>query len=190
MHGEAENSPVSLKDLSEGTAKYFMKAPAAGILEFTISQKVVLVEGPSEYMLFERFYETVTGHVLEQDDVHIIDVRGLSFKRYLEIAQLLRNKVAVVTDNDGDKQKHCVDKYVDFADNANIKICYEQDENKKTFEVVLHADNQELCNNLFIGNAQEYMLKNKTESAYKLLDQEDQIIVPEYIRGAIEWIKE
>lgn len=33
------------------------------------------------------------------------------------------------------------------------------------------------------------MLKNKTESAYQLLLSEKEIIVPEYIRRAIEWIK-
>ena len=34
------------------------------------------------------------------------------------------------------------------------------------------------------------MMKNKTECAYQLLLSEKEIIVPEYIRRAIEWIKE
>lgn len=197
MHKKAKQQPISLHNLNESTAKYFMKAPAAGIIEFAISNRVILVEGPSEYMLFEKFYMIVTNHKPEQDDVHIIDVRGLSFKRYLEIAQLLKNKVAVVTDNDGDAQTHCTEKYKDFVNDSNIKIFFESDNHKKTFEIVLYNDNRELFDWIFEGTTdiQDYMLKNKTESAFSLLDldfedENEQLIVPDYIRGAIEWIRE
>lgn len=188
MHEGAEDKPTSLSGLKAETAKYFMKAPVANIIEFALSQKVILVEGPSEYMLFERFYEDVIGNKPESDYVHIMDVRGLSFKRYLEIAQQLSSKVAVVTDNDHNKQKNCIDKYLDFATDANIKICYEKDEDMSTFEKVLYSVNQALCNRLFGENAIDYMLGNKTEAAYTLLSQNDTITVPDYIRGAIEWI--
>ena len=190
LHETAGDKPLSLRDLSEDTAKYFMKAPPANILEFTISEKAILVEGPSEYMLFEKFYETVAGHKPEKDGVHIIDVRGLSFKRYLDIARLLKNKVAVVTDNDGNKQQHCVNKYKDYQDDTNIRIFYENDETKRTFEIVLYDANPSLCNDLFGETAQEYMLKNKTEAAYSLLTQDGDVTVPGYIQEAIEWIKE
>ena len=100
-----------LKNLSDETAKYFMKAPPASIVEFALSTKVILVEGPSEYMMMEKFYRTIAGCKPEKDDVQIIDVRGLSFKRYLEIAKHTGCKVAVLTDNDQNAQKNCVDKY-------------------------------------------------------------------------------
>ena len=190
MREENGDKPISLYDLSEETAKYFMKAPVAGVLEFVISHKVILVEGPSEYMLLEKFYESIAGNKPEIDGVHIVDIHGLSFKRYLETAQLIKNKVAIVTDNDGDIQKYCVNKYSDFLNDANIKICYEEDETKSTFEMVLYCDNQELCSRIFGDDARNYMLKNKTEAAYLLLDQGEAISVPDYIRRAIEWIKE
>jgi predicted ATP-dependent endonuclease of OLD family len=188
MHVENAGRPVPLSGLSADTAKYFMKAPVAGILEFVISSKTILVEGPSEYMLFEKFYESLAGHKPEADGVHIIDVHGLSFKRYLEIAKLLGNKVAVITDNDKNPQKNCIDKYSEF-DGANIEVFYETDEKKYTFEVVLYGDNGTLCDTLFGGEALVHMLNNKTESAYTLLEQHEAITVPDYIRRAIEWIK-
>ena len=104
-----------------------MKAPVASVVEFVTSDKIVLVEGPSEYMLFEKFYMAVTDCKSEKDGVHIIDIRGLSFKRYLEIASLTKSKVAVITDNDGDKQRNCIDKYAGFAGNINIEIFSEND---------------------------------------------------------------
>jgi len=190
MHKMAANKPISLRNLSGDTAKYFMKAPVASILEFAISDKAILVEGPSEYMLFERFYESVANCKPEVDGVHVIDVRGLSFKRYLEIAQLLQSKVAVVTDNDGNVQKNCIDKYADFSADPNIKVCYGDDEDKSTFEKVLYSDNIDLCNQVFGDTALDDMLNNKTEAAYTLLGQDRPIAVPKYIKRAIEWIKE
>lgn len=189
MGKEVKGNPVSLQKLGESTAKYFMKAPVANIVEFVTSNKVVLVEGPSEYMLFEKFYITTTAHKPEQDHVHIIDIRGLSFKRYLEIAHLIQSKVAVVTDNDGNKQRNCVDKYANFTGDANIQVFNEADNEKRTFEIVLYNDNKTLCDRLFGEEALDYMLKNKTEAAFSLLDQDEDIVVPGYIQGAIEWIR-
>lgn len=192
MGHSAEGAPTSLRVLSEETSKYFMKAPVANMMEFSISERVILVEGPSEYMLFSRFYETVTEQEPENDGVHIIDVHGLSFKRYLEVAQLLRNRVAVITDNDKDRQKHCIDKYADFSGIESIKVFSDADDAKYTFEVVLYYTNQALCDKLFGDGALEYMLNNKTEAAYQLLNQEGgvDIQVPEYIQEAIKWIRE
>jgi hypothetical protein len=185
LHTSNESKPTMLKNLSEETAEYFMKVPPANIIEFALAQKVILVEGPSEYILFERFYKTVTGCKPEEDNVRIMDIRGLSFKRYLEIAKLIGCRVAVVTDNDSNWKKNCVQKYANFSDDANIKINYETDNTKRTFEVALYADNKSLCDGLFGDDAQEYMLSNKTEAAYKLLNQDKPIAVPSYIKGAI-----
>lgn len=192
MGPSTEGAPTSLHDLSEETSKYFVKAPVANMMEFSISEKAILVEGPSEYMLLAHFYETVTGQKPEDDGVHIIDVHGLSFKRYLEVAQLLRNRVAVITDNDKDRQKHCIDKYAAFAGVESIQVFSDADDTKYTFEVVLYHANQALCDKLFGDKALEYMLNNKTEAAYQLLSQEDDIgiQVPGYIQEAIRWIRE
>ncbi len=189
IHSNQENHPIMLKDLSPETGKYFMKAPAANIIEFTLANKVILVEGPSEFMLMENFYESCAGCKPENDGVNIINIRGLSFKRYLDISKLTNSKAAVITDNDKNTQKHCMDKYQEYANEKNINIFYESDETKYTFEVVLYEDNKALCDRLFGNSAQEYMLNNKTEAAYALLSESSEILVPEYIKRAIEWIR-
>ena len=190
MHENGETNPIMLKNLSSETAKYFMKAPPASIVEFALSQKAILVEGPSEYMLMEKFYESIVGHLPEEDSVHIIDIRGLSFKRYLEIAKQTGGKVAVVTDNDKDFQKHCIDKYADYVDSSNIKVFFHSNNKQWTFEIVLYNYNSILCDSLFHDGAQDFMLKNKTEAAFALLAQEQEIAIPDYIKRAIEWIRE
>lgn len=190
MHENGEEKPIALKDLSDETARYFMKAPPASIVEFALSRRSILVEGPSEYMLLEKFYESVTGHSPETDNVHVIDIRGLSFKRYLEIAKQTGSKVAVITDNDKDFQKNCIDKYADYATDQNIQIFFHDNNDQRTFEIVLYDGNQSLCDSLFGDEAQDYMLKNKTEAAFSLLSQDQAIAVPEYIKRAIDWIRE
>jgi hypothetical protein len=57
-------------------------------------------------------------------------------------------------------------------------------------------DNKSLCDSLFTTERrklpiQEYMLKNKADVAFEILDKKaNEIAVPLYIKGAIEWIKE
>ena len=189
MHKESTNEPVMLKNISEETAKYFMKAPPASIVEFVLSTKTLLVEGPSEYMLLDKFYRSHIGNSPEKDGVHIIDVRGLSFKRYLEIAKMTGAKVAVLTDNDSDADTNCKQKYIEFSSDSNIEIFYEPNNSKRTFEVVIYSDNTSLCNSLFGNDAQKFMLHNKTEAAYTLLSQSSVITIPDYMKRAIEWIR-
>ncbi len=188
LQGHNIAKPLALSDLSEETAKYFMKTPPAGIIEFSLSDRIILVEGPAEYMLMDKFYKSVVGNKMETDNLQIMDILGLSFKRFLEIAKITGAKVAVITDNDSDYKKNCVDKYKDYAKDKNISVFYEKDDSKRTFEVVLEADNTAICNRLFGRNAVDYMLNNKTEAAFSLLN-ESSIAVPDYIKRAIEWIR-
>ncbi len=186
--------PISLKLLSKDTAKFFMKAPDNNILEYILSSKVILVEGDAEFILMENFYNKIMGESMEENGIHIISVGGTSFKRYLEIAQLLNIKTAVIRDNDGDFQSHCIDLYVDFV-GRNIQIFYDTNNECHTFEVHLFQNNENICNNLFSPrrrslSVKDYMLNNKSDAAFELLDKEsDNLIVPDYIKRAIEWIK-
>lgn len=190
LHHNSDGQPTYLNDLDDETTRFFQKAPVANIVEFALSSRVILVEGPAEYMLFEKFYKKITEHKPDIDNVHIMDVHGLSFKRYLEISKILHQKVAVVTDNDHDVKRNCKVKYAAFDTCENIQIFYECDETKNTFEKVLYADNKLLLDRVFGVDAERYMLSNKTDAAYALLSDDCDLTVPNYISEAIEWIKE
>lgn len=187
--------PVLLKDLPDDTAKFFMKAPDNNILEFILSNRVILVEGDAEFILIEAMYEKVTNEKLEDSDVHVISVGGTSFKRYLDIAKLLNIRTAVVRDNDGDYQTNCVDRYIDY-NVANIKIFSIVDNAISTFEISIYNTNQSICDELFLPgrktlSVQQFMLDNKADCAFELLDKKtDSITTPDYIKEAIEWIKQ
>lgn len=187
--------PVLLKDLPADTAKFFMKAPDNNILEFILSSKVILVEGDAEYILIDAIYSIVTGSSLEADDVHVISVGGTSFKRYLDLAMLLNIKTAVIRDNDGDAQVNCTENYADYTAD-NIKIFFDTNNSNSTFEICFYELNTAVCEELFAPgrrtlSVQDYMLKNKADCAYELLDKKsEQIQSPEYITEALQWIRE
>jgi putative ATP-dependent endonuclease of OLD family len=187
--------PVLLNDLTEETAKFFIKAPDNNILEFILSEKVILVEGDAEYILMDTFFNNETGEKIGNSNIHIISVGGTSFKRYLEISKILKIKTAVIRDNDKDYQANCIDNYSEYIDD-NIKILADTNNDRYTFEVAVYQDNTGICNELFSAgrrtlSVQDYMLKNKADVAFELLDKKsNEIIPPEYIKEAIEWINE
>lgn len=187
------DSPVKLESLNRDTANFFKKAPNHNILEFVLSDKVLLVEGDAEYILAESFFHSHLGRSLEEVGVHVISVGGTSFKRYLELAKLLNIKTAVIRDNDGNYQLNCVDRYESYVTD-NIKIFADDDNDRFTFEVGLYRDNENICNSVFenprrILSTLDYMLKNKTDSALALLEaHNNRIVVPNYMREAFEWI--
>ena len=187
-------TPIKLQNLSEGTAKFFIKAPDNNILDFILSKKIILVEGDAEFILMESFYRKVTDTELSQSEVHVISVDGTSFKRYLDIAKQLNIKTAVIRDNDGNFQTKCVDHFSEYQDDF-IKVFSDTDSQRSTFEICVYQDNTSTCDELFSAGrktltVQEYMLSNKADVAFELLDKKSrELNVPKYIEDAIKWIK-
>ena len=192
---EHPSRPASLKDLSQDTAEFFMKAPDNNVLELTLCKKAILVEGDAEFILIEALYKiSAPGSSIDVDGVHVISVDGTSFKRYLELAKLLGIKVAVIRDNDRDYATNCVANYADYV-SASIQVFADVDDARHTFEVCMYQDNKVTCDALFgpgrkALSVEDYMLKNKTDAAFKLLEQKGAALtVPEYIQQAVAWIR-
>ncbi|MFL9838604.1 TOPRIM nucleotidyl transferase/hydrolase domain-containing protein [Flavobacterium sp. ST-75] len=189
----SSNKSISLKSLKEDTAKFFMKAPDNNILEYILSEKVILVEGDSEYIMMNRFCEIVLKNPPEEYGIHIISVGGTSFKRYLDVAVLLDIKTLVIRDNDENYQVNCVERYSKYLSDK-IKVFSEEDNSISTFEISMYNNNTELCEELFSKGRKtlttlEYMLSEKADCAFRILDKKhDSIKVPQYIKNGILWL--
>lgn len=184
---------INLSNLSEETAKFFIKAPDNNVLELILSKKVILVEGDAEYILIEMFFEIITGKKTHQLGVHVISVGGTSFKRYMEVANLLKIKTAVIRDNDGNYQNNCEENYKDYISEFS-QLFYEKDNTISTFEISLYKLNTKICDELFstrlrTRSVQQFMLDEKTDCAYELLEKKgNDLAVPEYIANSITWL--
>jgi putative ATP-dependent endonuclease of OLD family len=59
----------------------------------------------------------------------------------------------------------------------------------------MYQDNKNICDNEFsVGrltlSVQEFMLKNKTDAAFKLLEKHGaELVSPAYIKKAVQWIR-
>lgn len=189
-------TPAFLKALSPETASFFMKAPDNNVLEMALCKKAILVEGDAEFILMEALYKKgAAGSSLDADGVHVISVDGTSFKRYMDLAKILGIRIAAVRDNDGKYQENCVENYDGYL-TETIKVFADPDNVRHTFEVCIYQDNKGACEELFAAGrktltVEQYMLKNKTDAAYFLLEKKEAALVaPKYIQQAVEWIRQ
>lgn len=186
---------AKLKDLSVETQDYFMKLSGYDTLRLILAKKTILVEGPSEELIIQKAYmKTNDGKLPINNGTDVVNVRGLSFLRFLEIAKLLKKHVVVVTDNDGDYENNITNKYKEYSDDKNIKICSPGNNSLTTLEPNLVEVNDistinTVLDKSFKDNAEaiEYMTKsnNKTSVALKIFESVQDINFPDYINEAI-----
>lgn len=182
---------VSLVELSPSTVSYFKRLPGYDTLRMVLAKSVILVEGPTEELLIQRYYLEKYGTLPINNNVDIISVRGLSFKRFLEISKHLKISTKVITDNDGDIAAVKA-KYSDFDDAETIKIIYPDNISLSTIELAFCACNTvEKLNSIFnkdfksIDEIKKWMMNNKTEWSLKVFESTEKINYPEYIQNAI-----
>lgn len=192
----------SMSELPDETKRYFTKLPGYDTLRAVLAEKVILVEGPTDELIIQRGYLDEYGKLPIEDGIDLIVVDSLAFKRYCDIAVLLKKKMVIVTDNDGNIQKNINEKYSEYLDKTNLVFIYEENEMLNTIEPSVLEVN---CKN---GNPTEtfkkviskngsmknkskqevlnFMTKNKAEWALRVLESEDKINYPEYIKDAIK----
>ncbi|HEY2859705.1 MAG TPA: AAA family ATPase, partial [Terracidiphilus sp.] len=88
---------MTLKDLTLDTQKYFMRLPGHDTLRLILASRSILVEGPSDELILQAAFLKVHKKMPLEMGVDVISVRSLAFKRFLEIAVLLKKQVTIVT---------------------------------------------------------------------------------------------
>jgi predicted ATP-dependent endonuclease of OLD family len=199
----AEDHCLSLKSVDPQTAAFFEKADDNEFLQLLLSKKVILVEGATEYLLLPKFYEQKTGRTIENDGISIISCNGISYKRYLEIAEETCKKIAVITDNDHEQNK------IDEASSFNLQsekqhVFMGTTMDDWTWEACVYNCNKEKLDAMvqvqdgaqYLFHGKDYgqvlgkMLANKVDTAYKMIISGEDFNIPEYVEDAIEWLNE
>lgn len=198
-----DKKTVRLNELSEDTYKFFEKLSGYDTLRLILCKKAILVEGDSDELVVQKaFMVSNDGKLPIEKGVDVISV-GTSFLRFLEIAEKIGTKVAVVTDNDGNVEalNKKYENYLGDKAKQNIKICFDstidsgelQNFNYNTLEPkFLKANSRELLNKIFQTAYQtddelrKYMKANKTECALKVFETQETLNFPQYILDAIK----
>jgi putative ATP-dependent endonuclease of OLD family len=202
-----ENNKVTkITDLP--SANFFKKISGYDTLRMLLCKKAILVEGDSDELIIQKAYiQQHDGRLPIEDQIDVISV-GISFLRFLEIADALHLDVAVVTDNDGNIEalERKYSNYLGANKKDNIEICYDKTidsgdlrigdapYNYNTLEPkMIKANNSDLSlfNTLFstgyteIDELRKYMKHHKTECALAVFESDEAIKFPEYILEAI-----
>ncbi len=203
----ANHQITKLTELTSET--FFRKISGYDTLRLILCKKAILVEGDSDELIVQKAYmKTHNGRLPIEDEVDVISV-GLTFLRFLEIAQHLNINVAVVTDNDGniDALKNKYNNYLGENAKENIKICFDSVVDEGDFQIsgkkynyntlepkILKANNNDLS--LFnkvlnkqysdINDLRKYMQSNKTDCALAIFDTDEKIMFPDYILEAVK----
>lgn len=92
---------TKLSNLDPETVNYFKKLPGYDTLRIVLADKIVLVEGPSDEIVFERIFEDTYGKRPMQCGIDVLSMRGISLARGLELCAALNKQVTALRDNDG-----------------------------------------------------------------------------------------
>jgi putative ATP-dependent endonuclease of OLD family len=190
------NGAVSkIPELNSDTVKYFKKLPGYDTLRLVLADKIVLVEGPSDEIIFERIFKDIFDQRPIECGIDVVSMRGLSLKRCLELCSLLDKKVAALRDNDGIEPAELyegVEEWLEkskrqlfigaIADGNTLEpqlVNFNGEENIRTLLKV--QDNVDLA---------KWMKREKTECAIRIAEADEKITPPEYMRQAAHFIHE
>lgn len=198
----------SLSNVPDETANYFMKTDNMQLLNFILAQKVILVEGNSEYILLPQLVKNTLKYTFGEKSIEILSGGGITYKHYIELSKVVENTLLVITDNDGDQEtiddiQKLNEEFKISGTKINIKCSSLV--NEFTFEVCLFYKNESILKTISeikprtkaryrdvaLDKNLAYMLKNKTESALRISEEalyKDAVELPEYIQEGIEWL--
>ena len=188
------NSGIStFDDVSDDTVAYFKKLPGYDTLRLVLARKVVLVEGPSDEILFERFYKDAhDGRRPVDDGIDVFSMRGLSLKRLLELAKVLDRECIALRDNDGENPAVIRAEISDVLDGTKRELFIGAVELGHTLEPQLISANEEQALRSALGvtpraDLLTWMTNNKTEGAIRLAEYKGDVKAPAYMAEAIKF---
>lgn len=190
-----QHKVTSFSDVDDDTQKYFQKLAGYETLRLILSDKAILVEGPSDELVVQKAYMNEhDGHLPIQDKIDVISVKGVQARRFLTLAKNLPIRIAVVTDNDHDYKKNITEKYKDYI-SEKVNVFSNANNEEYTLEPSFTACNnaQELksflCPDYNGGKSiSDWMEDNKSEWALKIFSENNNFSFPQYIKDCIEWI--
>lgn len=190
-----DGDKAKFEDLSTDTIDYFKKQSGYDTLRLVLARKLVIVEGPSDEMLFNRAYYDSTGNYPIDDEIDVI-TQGTRNRRALELCCVLNRSVAVLRDVDQQSPEYWKGKAIDYLEDGKREMFIGYREQGETLEPqIFHANqSREIELKEIVGcpenkNLCEYMTTNKTESAWRIASSDKSIDYPQYFIDAIKFIR-
>lgn len=193
LHLLGGGAPRRLADLNADTVSYFQKLPGYDTLRMVLANKIVLVEGPSDEIIFERVFKDKYDKRPMELGIDVLSMRGLSLSRCLELCAALDKPVAALRDNDGVEPSELREPLQQWLASGRREIFIGAPDRGETLEPQLINCNGEepLREILGITKAADlatWMKREKTEGALRIASALQPIIPPQYMLDAAEFI--
>ncbi|MBN7136005.1 ATP-dependent endonuclease [Lysobacter enzymogenes] len=187
------DSYSKISDLDGETVKYFQKLPGYDTLRIALASKIVLVEGPSDEIVFERFFCDMFGKRPMELGIDVISMRGLSIARCLELCAALGKQVAVLRDNDGHAHDDLRAPVAQWLEDGRRELFIGGLGEGATLEPQLVARNGEAALRKVLGitpaaDLSTWMTREKTEGALRIASSKTKLIAPAYMSAAATFI--
>ena len=190
-----QGTPAKLSSLTPDTVSYFRKLAGYDTLRLVLATHVVLVEGPSDAIIFERAYRDIVGSLPIENGVDVISMGGLTSRRALEVCRALKRRVTALQDNDGRTPDEIVDALGELLEDETRVLFVGDPDDGTTLEPQLVSANSINTLRAVLGlkdsvDPLEWMTNNKTEMAIRIFDAKEPISMPRYVREAIEFLRQ
>lgn len=178
-------------DINRDSVEYFQKLPGYDTLRLVLAKQVALVEGPSDEIMFERFYrDSHGGRMPIEGGIDVFSMRGLSLKRCLDLARVLDSRCVALRDNDGVDPADIRTEVEEYLDGARRELFVGDVADGVTLEPQLVAANSEELLRRALGVERRavlatWMKNNKTEGALRLSTTTEKLVAPPYLASAV-----
>ena len=193
LHLLGGDRPRKVTELNPDTVTYFQKLPGYDTLRMVLADRVVLAEGPSDEIIFERIFKDRYGQWPMEAGIDVISLRGLSFGRCLELCAVLDRTVAAIRDNDGAEPETLRAPLEPWLAPGKRDLFIGASGCGNTLEPQLvHHNGEEAIRNILgiekTADLATWMKREKTEVALRIARAQQQITAPAYMLEAAEFI--
>jgi putative ATP-dependent endonuclease of the OLD family len=189
----ADGAASKITSLDPETVSYFQRLPGYDTLRMALAKKIVLVEGPSDEIVFERFFRDMFGKRPMEMGIDVISMRGLSLSRCLEFCAALDKPVAAMRDNDGADPSELRANVEQWLSTGKREVFIGDVAHGQTLEPQLVRHNSEAALRALLGitmaaDLDKWMAREKTEAAIRIAGAEATLTPPDYMRRAATFI--
>jgi energy-coupling factor transporter ATP-binding protein EcfA2 len=189
-----EGSASKLTDLTAGTVAYFRKLSGYDTLRLVLAERAVLVEGPSDEIVFQRAFRDTSNVDPADVGIDVIAMGGLTSRRALELCAALDRDVVVLQDNDDRETDAITEPVKEFLKPGERTLLISDPADGRTLEPQMVNANDPGTLRSALGLSDDadlttWMTNNKTDAALAILDAKEKLKYPKYIVDAIALLK-
>lgn len=184
---------TTITALDPETVGYYKKLPGFDTLRMALADKLVVVEGPSDEIIFERIFADMYRKRPMELGIDVLSMRSLSLARCLELCANLNKQVAVLRDNDGQDPAELREPVAKWLDGERRELFVGAVALGRTLEPQLVSHNNEALLRRILeikdhGDLATWMTREKTEGALRIAEADDSITPPAYMAEAAAFI--